>query len=49
MAKMRKKADLPAKICAVCGKPFSWRRKWEKVWAEVRHCSDRCRDHKAPR
>ncbi|MDJ0630953.1 MAG: DUF2256 domain-containing protein [Rhodobacter sp.] len=40
---MRRKSDLPRKICAVCGRPFAWRRKWAKVWHEVRYCSDRCR------
>jgi hypothetical protein len=40
---MRSKADLPTKICAACGRPFAWRKKWEKTWAEVRHCSDACR------
>nr|WP_081681427.1 DUF2256 domain-containing protein [Flectobacillus major] len=44
--KMRKKADLPAKICQTCGKPFVWRKKWEKVWDEVKYCSDRCRNTK---
>ncbi|WP_173861045.1 DUF2256 domain-containing protein [Tabrizicola sp. TH137] len=43
MAKMRKKGDLPEKTCATCGRPFAWRKKWEKVWDEVRYCSDRCR------
>lgn len=41
--KTRRKADLPAKICATCGRPFTWRKKWEKVWDEVRYCSERCR------
>ena len=41
-----KKSDLPVKTCATCGKPFTWRKKWEKVWDEVRHCSDRCRSQK---
>ncbi|MFN9115587.1 MAG: DUF2256 domain-containing protein, partial [Bacteroidota bacterium] len=27
-----KKLHLPAKICKVCQKPFSWRKKGEKVW-----------------
>jgi hypothetical protein len=40
---MRKKADLPQKTCATCGRPFMWRRKWAKVWADVKYCSDRCR------
>jgi len=41
--KARRKADLPAKTCPVCGRPFAWRKKWEKVWDEVKYCSDRCR------
>jgi hypothetical protein len=43
MPKMRKKSDLPQKTCAACGLPFTWRKKWERDWAEVRFCSDRCR------
>ncbi|AVO45809.1 DUF2256 domain-containing protein [Phreatobacter cathodiphilus] len=43
MAKMIRKADLPQKTCAACGRPFAWRRKWARVWDEVRFCSDRCR------
>jgi hypothetical protein len=38
------KHDLPAKICATCGRPFTWRKKWERVWAEVKYCSDKCRE-----
>lgn len=41
--KMRKKADLPQKTCPVCRRPFTWRKKWAKDWAEVRYCSERCR------
>ena len=41
--RMRKKADLPEKICASCGLPFAWRKKWEKNWDEVKYCSERCR------
>ena len=43
MAKMRKKSDLQTKTCATCGLPFTWRRKWARVWEEVRYCSDKCR------
>lgn len=43
MAGHRKKGDLPVKLCATCGRPFAWRRKWEAIWDEVRYCSDRCR------
>ncbi len=46
MPKMRKKADLPSKPCVVCGRPFVWRKKWEKVWTEVKFCSDACRMRK---
>ncbi|HOY95414.1 MAG TPA: DUF2256 domain-containing protein [Catalimonadaceae bacterium] len=41
-----KKKHLPEKICQTCGRPFSWRKKWEKVWEEVRFCSDACRSSK---
>lgn len=41
--RMRRKGDLPSKPCAQCGRPFTWRRKWERVWDEVRYCSDACR------
>jgi len=41
-----KKQDLPNKNCMVCNRPFSWRKKWEKVWDEVKYCSDRCRENK---
>lgn len=41
--KMRKKSDLPRKICAHCGLPFVWRKKWERDWEQVKYCSERCR------
>ena len=40
---MRHKHDLPQKTCPVCLRPFAWRKKWERVWAEVTYCSERCR------
>lgn len=43
LPKMRKKAELPSKLCASCGKPFTWRKKWERDWEQVKVCSDRCR------
>lgn len=43
MPKMVRKGDLPVKTCAACGRPFAWRKKWERVWDEVRTCSDRCK------
>lgn len=43
-----RKENLPTKICATCGRPFVWRKKWERTWDEVRYCSDRCRNHRSP-
>ncbi len=45
---MKRKGDLPTKPCAACGRPFAWRRKWAKVWNEVRYCSDACRKARKP-
>jgi len=39
----RDKSNLPQKICAACGRPFAWRKKWARDWENVRFCSDRCR------
>ncbi|MEX0767339.1 MAG: DUF2256 and DUF3253 domain-containing protein [Microthrixaceae bacterium] len=36
-------AEAESKICASCGRVMLWRKKWERSWAEVRHCSSRCR------
>ncbi|WP_370512623.1 DUF2256 domain-containing protein [Xanthomonas phaseoli] len=30
-------------MCVQCGRPFRWRKKWERVWDAVKYCSDRCR------
>ena len=38
-----KKVNLPQKICPVCQRPFSWRKKWEKDWEQVVYCSEKCR------
>ncbi len=38
-----RKENLPTKVCATCGRPFTWRKKWERDWASVRYCSDHCR------
>ena len=45
--RMRKKQDLPSKLCACCGLPFTWRKKWERDWESVKFCSDRCRQQGA--
>lgn len=41
-----KKQHLPQKMCLVCQKPFSWRKKWEKNWESVKYCSERCKNGK---
>jgi hypothetical protein len=38
-----KKPNLPEKICAACARPFAWRKKWARDWAQVKYCSERCR------
>ncbi len=38
--------NLPTKVCATCGRTFAWRKKWARQWAEVAHCSDRCRSRR---
>lgn len=38
-----KKSDLPQKICLQCALPFSWRKKWERDWEQVKYCSERCK------
>ncbi|WP_412560455.1 MULTISPECIES: DUF2256 domain-containing protein [Winogradskyella] len=38
-----KKQHLPEKICLVCGRPFTWRKKWAKDWDNVKYCSEKCR------
>jgi len=39
---LRNPHNLPVKICAACGRPYTWRRKWALNWDEVRYCSDAC-------
>ena len=41
------KTTLPSKICVTCGRPFTWRKKWERAWDEIKYCSGRCRRAKA--
>jgi len=36
------KSNLPEKICVVCERPFTWRKKWERSWDEVTCCSKSC-------
>ncbi|WP_440959123.1 DUF2256 domain-containing protein [Oceanicaulis sp. LC35] len=41
-APRRQKGDLPEKVCPVCERPFSWRKKWERNWESIKYCSRRC-------
>lgn len=36
------KENLPQKICPICERPFSWRKKWERDWEQVKYCSKKC-------
>lgn len=46
MPKIINKNDLPQKRCIVCDRPFTWRKKWEKVWNNVKYCSHKCQKNK---
>ncbi|BDA51231.1 hypothetical protein COCOBI_18-1080 [Coccomyxa sp. Obi] len=46
-SKVVAKANLPSKLCLVCERPFTWRKKWEKCWDDVKYCSERCRRSRA--
>ncbi|MEM1056470.1 MAG: DUF2256 domain-containing protein [Bacteroidota bacterium] len=37
-----RKLHLPTKTCRQCGRPFTWRKKWERDWEQVLYCSKRC-------
>nr|WP_083332733.1 DUF2256 domain-containing protein [Hyphomonas sp. Mor2] len=38
-----KKPTLLSRICSVCNRPFTWRKKWERNWGKVKSCSSHCR------
>merc|ERR1711953_568355 len=35
-----------AKMCCVCNRSFTWRKKWARNWAEVTTCSESCKNKK---
>ncbi|MFD2203256.1 DUF2256 domain-containing protein [Shivajiella indica] len=39
---LMKKEFLPTKVCPVCHRLFTWRKKWEKNWENVKYCSKKC-------
>ena len=44
---VHKKLNLPQKICLVCQKTFTWRKKWQKDWEQVKYCSHKCQKNSA--
>ncbi|MEO6537711.1 MAG: DUF2256 domain-containing protein [Ferruginibacter sp.] len=40
------KQHRPSKICLACKRPFTWRKKWTKVWNDVKYCSEKCSRNK---
>ncbi|MEN8885010.1 MAG: DUF2256 domain-containing protein [Winogradskyella sp.] len=46
MPKGIKKQNLPQKTCLVCSKPFTWRKKWERDWDNIKYCSEKCKRNK---
>ena len=40
-------AHPPPKPCLVCGRPITWRKKWERDWDQVKYCGDGCRRRKS--
>ncbi|MFL2720407.1 MAG: DUF2256 domain-containing protein [Gammaproteobacteria bacterium] len=43
---MHKKLKLSQKICPICNRSFTWRKKWEKNWENVIYCSEKCKRSK---
>ena len=41
-----KKLNLPQKMCPICNKPFTWRKKWQRDWDNVIYCSERGKRNK---
>ena len=42
-----KKSNLPTKLCPICSRDFTWRKKWIRVWNNVIYCSETCRRNKS--
>ncbi|MEC9406597.1 MAG: DUF2256 domain-containing protein [Pseudomonadota bacterium] len=38
-----RKPHLPQKICPICRRGFTWRKRWARDWDRVIYCSERCR------
>lgn len=42
----RRTSPTQEKVCASCGRSFSWCKAWERDWEQIRYCSDACRRHR---
>ncbi len=38
--------NLESKICQSCGRKIEYRKKWEKVWDQIKYCSNECKKNK---
>ncbi len=38
--------DKTPKVCVACGRAITYRAKWARDWAQVKYCSQRCRQNK---
>ncbi|MCF2946621.1 DUF2256 domain-containing protein [Paraglaciecola aquimarina] len=45
-SKHKGKSALAEKLCPVCQRAFSWRKKWQRDWQNVIYCSKRCAKNK---
>jgi hypothetical protein len=36
------KKPLAVKVCVICNREFTWRKKWERDWENVKYCSKKC-------
>jgi len=41
-----KKVHLAEKVCLTCNRPFSWRKKWERNWDDIKFCSVKCKKNR---
>ncbi|MCS6899787.1 MAG: DUF2256 domain-containing protein [Myxococcales bacterium] len=40
--KQENRSHQPREKCAACGRPFAWRKKWQRCWEQVKYCSQAC-------
>lgn len=40
------KINLPTKLCIVCQRSFTWRKKWQRDWENVKYCSKKCQSQR---